>query len=210
MRVHHGRLGVRATGGSARRVNAAQAQKRPGLRLAAAGLVVALVVVVAGLTWSQFRERDGVSLTTPSDAAFGISLPSTNQNEPYTFGSIPVCLRGQGRAVIDRVETLGAQGGMKVDAFAVRPLSSNMFGAEQVALASTGFGSATEVTQDCATAPGGSELAVQLSKTANGNARTRSLLVSWHSDSESGEVTIPGHIVLCQGPDQDIPDCQAR
>lgn len=191
-------------------MNAAQEQQRPGLRLAAIGAVVALAVVTSGLAWSQFRERDGVSLTTPSDAAFGISLPSTRQDEPYTFGSIPLCLRGQGRAVIDRVEPLGAQGGMKVDAFAVRPLSSNMLGAEQVALAATGFGSATEVTQDCATAPGGSELAIQLSKTANGNARTTSLLVAWHSDTESGEVTIPGHIVLCQGPNQDVPDCQAR
>lgn len=186
---------------------------RRGTRRAVVGLAAAMAVLAAGVGWFASRDStrdgaDGPRLTTPAKLPFGISLPSTRAGQPFAFGSMPVCLSSPGSVTIDRVTATDAIGGLTVDAFAVRPLSANMFGAEQVTLATSGFGGTHEVTGSCSGTPGGAELAVQLTKTSSGHARESGLAVSWHSGSRSGTTNIPAHIVLCQSANLDTPACK--
>lgn len=184
----------------------------PRTSRAVIGAVLTLVVLAAGVSWFAFRATIsdvifGPSLTTPIQDRFGISLPSTRAGQAFTIGAMSVCLSSPGVATIDRVTATGATQGLSVAAFAVRPLSPNLYGAEPVTLAASGFGGGRQVRVLCTGNPGGEELAVQLDKTRSLDVRQSGLEVSWHSGRRSGTFTIPAHIVLCQGANQDTPRC---
>ena len=136
-------------------------------------------------------------------------MPSTRAGQSFTIGGMPLCLSGAGSATIDRVEATGASQGLRVGGFAVRPLSAELYGAEPVALAASGFGGGHQVTDTCHDARGGDELAVQLDKTQPLDVRQSGLVVSWHSRHRLGTLTIPARIVLCQEADETIPQCDS-
>lgn len=172
--------------------------------------VVVLAALVAFASSSTGTSvASGPHLTSPATAPFGISLPSTRSDQAYTVGGIPVCLDRPGNADIDGISLVAPKGGLTVSAFAARPLGTTLFGAENIELSRTGFDGRTTVSQSCGQSPGGAELAVEFRKTTNDNARADGILVKWHNNDAQGQVSIPLHIVFCEGPNENITACQS-
>jgi hypothetical protein len=177
-------------------------------------LILAVCVGLATATFAvstttRRQEPSQGRLTTPITLPFGASLPATTSARPYTFGSIPICLDKVGTVQIDSVAAVNSQGGLSVSGFAVRPLSPSLFGSQDRALVATGFNGTDAVSQTCRHPPGGADRGVESPKHRDTTARADGILVYWHNESERGEVEIPFHIVLCEGPDETIPTCQA-
>jgi hypothetical protein len=179
------------------------------------GLAVALASI-AGLAafsaaWgAEAPDASRNALAMPGDSApWGISLPSTKARAPYTIGGIPVCLRSGQAAVIDDVKATGAQDEIQVTNFVVRPLSDELFGAEQVRLSDAGVVGGHRVDAACSREPGGAELVVEMQKARPGNARIAGLNVTYSTAGRKGSLQVPLHLVLCQAADQETPDCEA-
>jgi hypothetical protein len=142
-----------------------------------------------------------------SGGGFGASLPS-QAGRPLTLGAFPVCLTEPGVAFIDAVTVIEPQGGLSVTDYRVRPIRGQvMFGEDSVSLARSDFGGTRRVTTQCGGDLDGEELAVELTKALPVNARGRGLLVRWHAAHRRGSITMPIHVVLCEGPNQDVPEC---
>jgi hypothetical protein len=148
----------------------------------------------------------GGGVIFPGDNEFGISLPATLADRPYTIGAIPLCLDGVDGAVVDSVSPASTDG-LTVTGFALRPFPLG-FGADQVSLAEAGFGSGRTVSGQCS-AHAGSELGVEFTKQQAATARVDGLLVSWHAGSRSGTSLVPLHLVLCEDADENVPSCRA-
>lgn len=182
----------------------------------AAGIVAIVAAPLSGCASgdsasSRPPHQASVGLSSPATAPFGASIPSTRANQPYSFGAIPVCVAGDGTITIDRVVPLNSQGGLEVTAFATRPLRRDLFGEEPVALSTSGFGGSAMVQGRCSTTPGGagSELAVELRKTAAGNARADGITIAWHGSAGNGKLLVPFHVVLCEGANENVAGCKA-
>ncbi|HEY7176151.1 MAG TPA: hypothetical protein VH442_14630, partial [Micromonosporaceae bacterium] len=52
---------------------------------------------------------------------FGQGLANTAPNRPYTFGGLVVCLDRPGLVTIDKVEPVGATGGLRIDDWVAVP-----------------------------------------------------------------------------------------
>ena len=151
------------------------------------------------------RADDGAAVRFSGTGEFGISLPSTKGGAPYSIGGIPLC-----RGDVDAAEVVAVSAddqGLVVTDFAVRPPTLSV-GADQIALDETDFGSGTSVTAPCSE-DRSSELGVEFTKPADTTARTEVLLVEWRAGDRTGVVHIPMHLVLCEHPDQDVPECLA-
>ena len=174
-------------------------------------LVLGAAAIVAGglLVGRALGGTEGWGVVVPggSGGGFGISLPATEAGRPYTFGAIVLCLAGVDGAVVDSV-TMESGDGLTVTGFALRPLSREGFGAEQVALTDTGFGADRAVRGQCS-AGTGSEMAVEFTKRTAGPARADGLLVHWHGGGRSGTTPVPMQVVLCPGPVEAVSECEA-
>lgn len=151
-------------------------------------------------------ENGGDVLVFPEGNDFGISLPSTVANQPYTIGAIPLCLDDEERVVIESV-VADRGGGLDVRAFAVRRGEPG-FGAGQISLQEAGFGNDREVREKCAEGVA-AELGVEFAKSTSATARTDGLDVHWRAGDRRGTTHVPLHLVLCEGADQDAPGCRA-
>ena len=170
---------------------------------------IALLTGASLLVLHQVTTSRQARLFSPASDSFGASLPSTRANQPYSFGSIPICVEGAGEVTIDRVTPINPQAGFRISAFATRPLSNNMIGALPTSLANSGFGGGPTVRERCSTGEfdAGSELAIETVKTDASNARADGLTIRWHTNEQSGELVIPFHIALCQGEDESVAAC---
>jgi hypothetical protein len=150
------------------------------------------------------------ALAMPGQAGpWGISLPSTKAGAPYTIGGIPVCLRSRRSATIDSIKTTGSRDDIRVTNFVVRPMSDELFGAEQVGLSESGVEGGHLVEAPCNGEPGAAELVVEMQKIHAANARVAGLSVTYSTAGHTGRLDIPLHLVLCQSANQDTPDCLA-
>jgi hypothetical protein len=192
---------------------AARADRRR--RLVVAGVVL---VVAALLGWLLFRPdvgllRDDHGLTLAGfdvgdPGGFGITVPSARA-DTYSLGAvITVCLRaGVERAVVDDV-TVDA-GDLRVTDVAVRKVPGGphaVDGGPYGTLRDLGFGGSTMVTGQCADKQY-SDVGVQFVKPTPATARADGLVVHWHAGGRSGELHVAAHLVLCEGPDTSVPEC---
>lgn len=176
---------------------------------AAAGTLLTLLVVLLVVRSHGTAPENSDALTTPIDAPFGASLPSTKAGQAWTFGGMAFCLKIAGQAQIDSVTLTNPQGGIRISGFAVRPLTNNMFGAEPTSLKGSGFNGTNTVTSTCNEAPHGDELAIEVSKDRAADARADGFTVHWHDAGGNGQIQVPFHVVLCQGPDETVSSCKA-
>ncbi len=196
----------------------AERSVRPRMRGRRRAVVAVATALVAGAAFWAVRVADErapaptpVQLKTAGADGWkaGAALPSTTAGKPYTFGAIPVCLTSPGRVVIDAIRPEDTTGGLRVSGFAVRSVAGDLFGAEQTTLAAAGFTGAHEVTSVCGPELTPDELAVEVTKATAINARGGNLLADWHNNSSHGTLSIPFHIVLCQGSDTTTTDCKS-
>jgi hypothetical protein len=187
----------------------ASAARSSRARWAAAGGVAVVLaaggwLAVASSGWPS--SGSDVALRFPGGQDFGISLPSTVADRPYSIGGIALCVNGASSVQVDEVLPADDDG-IRVTDFAVGPLDGT-FGADQVTLEAAGFPDSRTVHGACADDQG-SQLGVQFSKPTAATARVDGLTVRWHSGEVSGTTTVPLHLVLCEGPDQDVPSCRS-
>lgn len=175
-----------------------------------AGICALLVLVclsVIAVRWPRGPELQEVG---GEGGFFGASLPSTRAGRPLSIGASVLCLSEPGVAYIDAITAVEPHQGLAVTDFRVRPIGGgDLFGAEEVPLDRSGFGGTRRVTTPCRGLSAGAELAVEFTKPVPGNARAKGVLVRWHSARRSGSFTIPIHIVLCEGPNQEVAQCDA-
>ena len=126
-----------------------------------------------------------------------------------------LCLSEPGRVTITDVEPVHPQGGLRVDAFGVRPNPSlsdppgAMLGDARGTLHEQGFGHTHLVTIACGT-PGsgkGVELGVQASRSGRADASSDAWRVTWKSATSSGSFTFPLAVELCAERSPDAPAC---
>lgn len=129
-----------------------------------------------------------------------------------------VCSTGPGPVTVTGVRLVDATGGLRVDAFAVRPnpmsTGGEGFGDARLPLDQIGGGfdpdgvqvvpglcSLAEPTPTPSADPRGvpSELAVQVSKPGSVDASATGLAVEYTSDGETGELRLPWALTLCEG-----------
>jgi len=163
-------------------------------------------VLAGAYGWWLLAPTGEPAVAFPGGADFGISLPSTMADKPYSIGAIALCVNGVDSAIVDSVQP-GPGAALTVSAFAVRP-HMGTFGAEQVSLRAAGFGNGRVVTGQCS-AGEGSEIGVEFTKPGSATARTDGLLVHWHTGSSSGITRVPLHLVLCQGRDPAVASCES-
>jgi hypothetical protein len=135
--------------------------------------------------------------------------------EPAAWGSMLLCLSEPGRVTITAVEPVHPQGGLSVEAFAVRPNPSltepvgAMLGDARGALRDQGFGDTHVVTTACGAQGSGKgvELGVEAIKPGHADASSDAWRISWKSATSSGSFTFPLAVQLCRGRNPDAPAC---
>jgi hypothetical protein len=187
-------------------VGNAPVRRRRWLPWAAIGTVV-LLVAGAAVWWSFWSAR----AVWPGDGAFGISVPSTEEDRVFAFGSMSICLEGVDSAVIEGVEV--EAGNASVTDFGVRPHPEpaddgivTVLGSQAGHLADTGLRGGRSLRSRCGDASR-DELGIEVTRAGPGTARADGLLVHWSSGIRSGTVRIPAHFVLCAGRDTSAPSC---
>ena len=167
---------------------------------------VALPLLAAGVAtvWWFFWTSP---VRLPGDGGFGIVVGSNTSGQPYSVGSIPLCLDGAETAVVDSVGV--DDGGLHVADFAVRPAPEPprmALGSAPQSLRSTGFAAGRTITEPC---DGGnwSELGVEFDLSTSATARTDVLEVRWSAGIRSGTLLVPMQFVLCGSEDTLDPDC---
>ena len=136
----------------------------------------------------------------------------------WSFGITTLCLTAPGSVTITGVAFDQPTGGLHIEAFATRPnpypLGKSGLGAEPTPLASLGGGfvlgglqpidSVCPKPGDEQSWTGGSEFAIQASKTVSGMAKSASLVVTYVTAGSSRTLAIPFGVSLCavgpQGP----------
>jgi hypothetical protein len=98
-------------------------------------VVIALLLVVAGCGFGG-----GPHLHQPNYGG-GISDTLSGPGEPFLVGSLFLCLDGPGEVTIDQVRLVGADPGMKLTGFAVRP-NPNLRGGHMIAMTPTSLAKA--------------------------------------------------------------------
>jgi hypothetical protein len=172
---------------------------------AAAGIV--LVLAGGGAWWLLGSAR----VVWPGEGSFGIGVAAGGDRDVWTFGAMSLCLEGVDAAVVDAVEV--ESGRALVTDFAVRaPLPpddegiSYGFGSEPVRLADSGFGAGRTIRGRCDDGQH-AELAVELTRPAQGTARAEGLFVHWSAGLRSGTVRVPATFALCDAPDGAGAEC---
>lgn len=148
----------------------------------------------------------------------GDSQENVQAGASWSFGITTLCLTGPGSVTVTDVAFEQPTGGLRIEAFATRPnpypLGQAGLGAEPGTLASLGRGFVLGGLQPIDTVcpkpgeeqswTGGSELAIQASKTLSGMARSSSLVVTYATAGLTRTLAIPFGISLCavgtQGP----------
>ena len=130
-------------------------------------------------------------------------LASVHPHSPVVWGSMMLCLSRPGRAVITAVEPMRSVGGLKVEAFAVRP---DPFAHDEAAvgdargtLHSVGFGHDRTVYVQCSSSRSDAlqELAVQASRPGRRDAASHAWRVTYTWRGQTGTLVYPMAVRIC-------------
>jgi hypothetical protein len=118
-----------------------------------------------------------------------------------------LCLAEQGPATVTSVRPVDPSGALQVVDFALRPnpvypsVTGRLVGSHYGTLESAGIAANKLADQVCSEPPGeGSELVLELSKTAGANASGAGWVIEYSTPSGRGEITFPMGVVLCTDP----------
>lgn len=165
------------------------------------------------------------ALGQSGEGSWGISMPHTVEDRPYSFGGPVLCLNRPGTAVITGVSAERPSGGMRIDAFAIRPDPTEVggigFGADRVDLITAGFepGRPALISAVCDRQPGlaagrkpatdqavaqhSVELGLQYSRHGVAPAIASGVIVTYRSGSKLRHLRIPFVVALCPGQSGD-------
>jgi hypothetical protein len=129
----------------------------------------------------------------------------TQEQVPYTLTTISVCLDQSGTATINDMSPVMEQGSITVQAYAVRPLASNVMGMRPGELATFGFRSSgpQHVSLTC----GGreDEIGFQLVRTSHTTGVLDGVTIHYESNGVNHTYTLPMRIAMCApGDKQDV------
>ncbi|WP_091381310.1 hypothetical protein [Actinokineospora alba] len=142
----------------------------------------------------------------------------TKAETPYSFDDATLCLVGPGSVTIEKVEIVAPTGGLRLGTFSVLPSKggkvSNYISDPRQRLDEVGFPTQGPMTVDrvCPPASDGGVflLGVEVTKPADATASGSGFVVSYRSGEETHRTYLPPGIVLCQGSDPDLPDCDRK
>jgi hypothetical protein len=178
-------------------------------------LALAALVLAAGCSAQPAAQ---VRIAGEEGTRIGAAFSFVPHGQPYSFGAITLCLTQPATATITSVSLHGATGGLKADAFAIRPLTpgTSLLGNAPGTLADTGFPAypSRAMTGACASAgasdaaaaaasPAGEgdvfEMAVQLDWSSGETATASGIDIGYTVGGISGSSTIPWAVGVCEG-----------
>lgn len=152
------------------------------------------------------RADDPGRLVIPGDGGeFGAIIDEVAADQPFTFGSIPVCAEGEDPATISAVDPIRAEG-LEVVGFSVRPVSNETyFGAEPIDLRTAGFD--PESHEVSATCEHPAELGLELRRSTGITGTAEGFTLTYQAPDGTADVVLPFQPVLCAPEDTVTPDC---
>jgi hypothetical protein len=169
--------------------------------------VCVLAVLLAGCSDQEISPKLSMP-GGPMPPAY-LTINDVANNQPLSFGDIVLCVDSPGTVVVTNVAIRDNQGGLHVDAFAVRPIAglANAVGDEKQTLASIGNGFDLSRPQSISavcppedelqTWNGGIELAVQVSRPSGDVAGGHGLDITYQAKGLTATYSIPFGILAC-------------
>lgn len=178
--------------------------------MAAGRIVVLLAAAALSACAARPQLRVAGDMSPVGIEEFGVSA-----GQPWSFVTVILCLTDPGSAIIDSVAVDEPSGGLRVDAFATRPnpypSGESPVGAGPVLLRdlNDGYTLGGQPIDSVCPKPGeeqswtgGTEFAIQVSKSSAGMAFSRALNVTYETDGSQRVLSIPFGIALCDQPQE--------
>ena len=179
-----------------------------------AAVLLALACIVSGCGGS-----DGPSLTYPSANVVTEGADRVHQGDTVTIGSMFGCLNKPGRVTVLSVTPVKPVG-LKVRGFGVRPNpfwkhtpgAGGQIMVARSTLAALNFSADRSVTVECnrgGQEGAGYEFAVEVEKTASGEAGASGWIVTYKTGDDTRKLGYPIRVRLCNENSSDAAKCQA-
>jgi hypothetical protein len=140
----------------------------------------------------------------------GVSTPVSDERTPFLVEDIGVCLDSPGTVTITGVRPAKSEGGIVLQAFAVRPWVGGGYVGEPGTLAAAGYHpeGPQQVSTACSAGGGGTQLAIQIERTGHRTATLDEIAVDYLSDGYRHTADLDALSALCALHDQENSMCR--